>query len=78
MAQEPENQNNAGLEELEELTQQDRISQIQFNESELHSFNASDIFELKEEEKPRRSLFGKRSRRKATVRIRREIFDDGQ
>lgn len=78
MAQEPENQNNAGLEELEELTQQDRISQIQFNEPELHSFNASDIFELKEEEKPRRSLFGKRSRRKATVRIRREIFDDGQ
>ncbi|WP_287941075.1 hypothetical protein [Faecalibaculum rodentium] len=51
MAQEPENQKNAGLEELEELTQQDRISQIQFNEPELHSFNASDIFELKEEEK---------------------------
>ncbi len=41
MAQEPENQKNAGLEELEELTQQDRISQIQFNEPELHSFNAS-------------------------------------
>ena len=78
MAQEPENQKNTGLEELEELTQQDRITQIQFSEPELHPFNASDIFELKEEEKPRRGLFGKRSKRKATVRIRKEIFDDGQ
>ena len=78
MAKEPENQKNTSLEELEELTQQDRISQIQFSEPELHSFNASDIFELKEEEKPKRGLFGKRSRKKATVRIRRQIFDDGQ
>lgn len=78
MAKEPENRKNPELEELEELTQQDRISEIRFSEPELHSFNASDIFELKEEDKPRRSLFGKRSRRKATVRIRREIFEDGE
>ena len=43
------------LDELEELNQQDRISSIQFNEPELHDFDASSIFEIDESQEAQKS-----------------------
>ena len=66
------------LDELEELNQQDRISSIQFNEPELHDFDASSIFEIdesQEAQKSKRKIFGKRANRSANVKVKTNTYE---
>lgn len=66
------------LDELEELNQQDRISSIQFNEPELHDFDASSIFEIDEsnrDKSSKRKIFGKRANRSANVKVKTNAYE---
>ncbi|WP_300967060.1 DUF2812 domain-containing protein [uncultured Dubosiella sp.] len=66
------------LDELDKLNQQDRISSIQFNEPELHDFDASSVFEIDESDqtqKPKRKIFGKRANRTANVKVKTNTYE---
>ncbi len=66
------------LDELDKLNQQDRISSIQFNEPELHDFDASSVFEIDESDqtqKPKRKIFGKRANRTANVKVKTTTYE---
>lgn len=76
MANEPEKRNTSRLDELEELSQEDRITQIQFNVPELKEFSAASVFEVEEKEPPKHKIFGKRSARRSTVRIRQDLIQE--
>lgn len=62
---ENENKTNTPLEDMRELDEVEKISSVTFSEPELKDFDASSIFEIKQEEKkPAPFRFGKRSERK--------------
>ena len=76
------NENNQTLNELEELNQNNkRISPLEFKEPELHDFNAADVFEIDEEDlqkKKPRKIFGKRSAKRANVKIREDFNKENE
>ena len=65
--------------DFDELTQNDRISPLDFKEPELHDFDVTTVFELDlEPEKKSRTLFGKRQARRANVKIREDLLEEKQ
>lgn len=57
------------------LDQNDEISPLDFKEPELRGFDASEIFELEEPQPEKKShlIFGKRSARRANVKIKEDL-----
>ena len=60
-----------------ELSDNNRISPLDFKEPELHDFDATSIFELDESQPEKKShrIFGKRSTRRANVKIKENIYE---
>ena len=68
---------NASL-DLDDLTQNDKLSPLDFKEPELRGFDASEIFELEETQPEKKShlIFGKRSARRANVKIKENVMGE--
>lgn len=78
MTNENQEPKESALDQLKRLSQGDRISSLDIQEPKLEKFDASNIFEIDEVEKPKKGFaFGKRSQRKATeVKIKTPDFDE--